>query len=215
MKLRGWLRVMSLMLAGLATSWAIGFTFYLQDVHTSSMLATQAEAALPTLLANQQLKDQTAIIVLTGGSERIATGLRLLQHGYGHKLFISGAGAGTDFAKIFADSTRDNELEKCCIVLGHQADDTIGNARETALWLQHEPFHHIILVTAHYHMHRSLLEFKILTDNRAIMVYPFPVAPNRVQIADWWQRPRTALLLMTEYSKLLVTLIRYGFYSLS
>lgn len=215
MTLRGWLRVMSLMLAGLATSWVIGFAFYLQDVRTSSDLAAQAETTFPNDLADKQLKEQTAIIVLTGGSERIATGLRLLQHGYGRKLFISGAGVGTDFARIFADSTRDTVLEKCCIVLGHQADDTIGNARETALWLQHETFHHIILVTAHYHMHRSLLEFKIMTDNHSIMVYPFPVAPARVQIADWWQRPRTALLLMTEYSKLLVTLIRYGFYTLS
>ena len=72
----------------------------------------------------------------------------------------------------------------------------------------------VILVTAHYHMRRSLLEFGML-ENGQRGIHPFPVAPARVQIMDWWQRPRTALLLMTEYSKLLVTLLRSGLHSLS
>ncbi len=208
MSLIGWLRRLALLIGLAAALWLFGFAFYLADVAEHS-----GSPALPLWPQAREQAQDTAIVVLTGGSERIATGLRLLQDGYGRKLFISGVGPGGDYAKLFAGLTRQPQLEQCCVVLGHKAGDTIGNASETALWLAQEKFSQVILVTAHYHMQRSLLEFRLLEGH--LVIHPFPVAPARVQIADWWQRPRTALLLMTEYSKLLVTLLRSGLHSLS
>lgn len=192
----------------LGALWVAGFAGYLGLVRDLS----NPPAALPWA-ARSATAESTAIIVLTGGSERIATGLRLLQEGYGRKLFISGVGPGGDIGKIFVGLPRQPALEQCCISLGHRAGDTVGNAEETLAWLAQDQFSQIIVVTAHYHMLRSLYEFRLLDDARHV-IHPYPVVPARVQLAEWWQRPRTAALLATEYCKLLMTLLRYGWHRL-
>lgn len=201
-RLRAILALAALLLAG----WLAGFLLYLNNIAGQN-------SPMPPWERNSPTAQATAIVVLTGGSERIATGLRLLQDGYGRKLFISGVGAGGDSARIFAGLPRQPTLEQCCISLGRKAGDTIGNAQETLSWLAQEKFDRFILVTAHYHMLRSLYEFRLL-DTAQQAIHPFPVAPARVQLTDWWQRPRTATLLVTEYCKLLVTLMRYGWHRL-
>lgn len=188
---------------GVLLAWLGGFFWYLADV------SAQGKGAAPLPPSHP-----TAIVVLTGGSDRIAAGLTILQQGGGNKLFISGAGRGATFDRLFIGLPRVPALESCCIALGHEADDTIGNAQETLAWLQREQISRVILVTAHYHMRRSLLEFQLLASPDLIVV-PYPVAPSRVQLAEWWQRPRTARLLMTEYTKLLFTLFRYEWQSLT
>lgn len=201
-------RLLALSAVLLLAAWLAGFAGYLTTIRDLS-----SQPNTPPWPANSAATATTAIVVLTGGSERIATGLRLLQEGYGRKLFISGVGPGSDIGKIFAGLPRQPTLEQCCISLGRKAGDTIGNAEETKEWLSHDKFSQVILVTAHYHMLRSLYEFRLL-DTAQHVIHPYPVAPVRVQLADWWQRPRTAALLVTEYCKLLITLLRYGWHSL-
>jgi uncharacterized SAM-binding protein YcdF (DUF218 family) len=106
-----------------------------------------------------------AIVVPTGGSERLAEGVRLLIRGLAGKLFISGVNAQTRLVDLIASLPPGIEkpslaLVDCCIVLGHAADSTLGNAAETAAWMRAEGFHSLRLVTADYHMPRSLLEFR-------------------------------------------------------
>ena len=72
-----------------------------------------------------------AIVVLTGGSERLAEGLRLLTADMGRKLFISGVYRGVDATELLSVARQGPTLTDR-IVLGHDADDTSGNARETA-----------------------------------------------------------------------------------
>ena len=43
-------------------------------------------------------------------------------------------------------------------MLGREADNTHGNARETAGWMRGEGYRSLRLVTSWYHMRRSLLE---------------------------------------------------------
>ncbi|MEJ0062339.1 MAG: YdcF family protein [Alphaproteobacteria bacterium] len=147
-----------------------------------------------------------AIVVLTGGSERVATGVDLLRRGLGKKLFISGVAPGVEPDKILNDSALAPEQKSCCVILGYRADDTIGNAEETLQWLRRENYRSMRLVTAHYHMLRSLLEFRML--DSGVRIIPHPVAPVRVQLDGWWARGGTARLLMTEYNKLIVTMAR-------
>jgi uncharacterized SAM-binding protein YcdF (DUF218 family) len=191
----------------LVIGWGIGFGWYVYDV------STRATSANDNMLFSAPVPATTAILVLTGGSERIATGLNLLQTGVGTKLFVSGAGAGADYAQLFAGLPRDPALEACCIALGHQAGNTVGNAAEAAAWLAQNPqTTSMVLVTAHYHMLRSMLEFRQLLPAKITLV-PYPVAPLRVPLAGWWQRPQTISLLATEYTKLLFTIVRYGWYN--
>ena len=152
-----------------------------------------------------------AIIVVTGGSERLAEGIRLLNHGLADKLFISGVNAGTHLPDIIASLPPQAEkpsakLQACCILAGYAADSTLGNAAETAAWMEAEGLHSLRLVTADYHMPRSLLEFRSAMPKIEIIAHP--VFPDRVRRESWWRSPGTASLLINEYDKYLVALLR-------
>lgn len=148
-----------------------------------------------------------AVVVLTGGSERLRTGLDLLEAGAADRLFISGVHPGTGLEALLAEvrpnlpaTLRDH------IELGHVAADTVGNAIETAVWARERRVTSLRLVTAGYHMPRSLLEFKAALPDVAVV--PHPVFPDNVKQEDWWRYPGTTLLFATEYTKYLVAHLR-------
>lgn len=158
-----------------------------------------------------------AIVVLTGGSGRMAAGLELLAAGRAHKLFVSGVYDGVEVQELLRLSRRlPNEME-CCIALGYRADSTMGNAYETADWMREQGFRSLRLVTANYHMRRSLLEFELAMPE--IEVIPHPVAAPTVHLNDWWRWPGTANLLINEYDKYILayarSLVERGFDALS
>jgi uncharacterized SAM-binding protein YcdF (DUF218 family) len=147
-----------------------------------------------------------AIVVLTGGSGRLAAGLRLLSEGYGRKLFVSGVARGVDVAALLRVAKRQPQELICCIDVGYAADNTAGNAGETASWLRAQGYRSITLVTANYHMPRSLLEFHRAMPR--IKIVPHPVFPRGFKLARWWQWPGTATLLVSEYTKFLLALLQ-------
>ncbi len=154
-----------------------------------------------------------AIVVLTGGSRRLRAGLELLQADRARKLFVSGVHQGTDVPAMLQanaasdgssrpDSWSPDQLERwleCCIVLDHQADDTFGNARETAIWMASEGFSSLRIVTSNYHLRRSLFEFRRAMPRVRIVAHP--VFPDQFETEGWWRRPGTALLIFIEYNK--------------
>ncbi len=147
-----------------------------------------------------------AIVVLTGGSERLDTGLRLLAEGLAAKLFVSGVARGVDMATLLRLARRQPEELACCIAIGYRADNTAGNARETSAWMREQGYGSLRLVTAGYHMPRSLLEF-----HRAmagLVIIPHPVFPPGFKRTRWWLWPGTASLLTSEYSKYLLARLR-------
>lgn len=155
---------------------------------------------------NSELETTDAIVVLTGGSERVATGLALLKAEKARKLFISGVHSGLTLDHVLGSQSVTREMRECCIALGHAAESTMGNAEETLTWLDLENAHSLRLVTANYHMPRSLLIFH--TAMPEIKIIPHPVAPESVRFDNWWSHPGTASLLVTEYTKYLGTLLR-------
>lgn len=152
-----------------------------------------------------------AIVVLTGGAERIDTGLALLAEGRAGKLFVSGVYRGVDVALLLRLARNAPADLECCIVLGYEADNTEGNARETATWMQAERFGSLRLVTASYHMPRSLLEFRAAMPE--IVLVPHPVHPARFRLDDWWRFPGTASLILAEYHKYLLARARHALFS--
>lgn len=152
-----------------------------------------------------------AIVVLTGGSERLAEGLRLLAAGRGGKLFVSGVGKEVELASLLQGLPPGLALPEpaeraCCIALGHGADNTLGNAREAAAWMAGQGFRSLRLVTADYHMPRSLIEFRRAMPD--IRIIGHPVFPPQVMRTGWWRWPGTTGLLIGEFDKLLLSLAR-------
>lgn len=148
-----------------------------------------------------------AIVVLTGGTLRLQSGIDLMREGKGRALFVSGVNVHVNFEKLLRVSgmARPPGLT-CCTAAGYEAENTMGNAAETALWMQQHGYHSLRLVTAWYHMPRSLLEFERAMPD--IRILPHPVFPERVKQEEWWAWHGTAGLLLGEYAKYLGTLFR-------
>jgi uncharacterized SAM-binding protein YcdF (DUF218 family) len=166
-------------------------------------------AAIPATVRDSE-RPVDAIVVLTGGDVRLAEGFALLDKGVAKKLLISGVSAGVDMPALLqtlngAPQPSQAVLD-CCVTLGYDARSTEGNARESLRWLGENGFTTIRLVTANYHMNRSLLEFRRVMPEIAII--PNPVFPRQVQEPYWFARPGTVFLLFNEYHKYLVAAAR-------
>jgi len=163
-----------------------------------------------TDLVPRQIIDEASqtdgIVVLTGGTERLNTGLTLLSEHKAEKLLISGVYHGVDLEEILSLSKRAPEELECCVDIGHEADSTRGNAKETAAWVKKMNFQSLRLVTASYHMPRSLLEFSFSLPSTHIIAHP--VFPEHVKVDQWWLWPGTATLLIGEYNKYLLVWLR-------
>lgn len=145
------------------------------------------------------LEKTNAIVVLTGGTGRLDTGLQLLEEGLAQQLFVSGVARNVDVSTLLRVAQRKPDELACCISVGYQADDTAGNARETAIWVSAKGFKSIRLVTASYHMPRSLVEFRRALPDLTIL--PHPVYPPQFKRDQWWLWPGTAALLSSEFNK--------------
>ena len=147
-----------------------------------------------------------AIVVFTGGTLRLEKGLDLLEAGQAPKLFVSGVHSGVEVQELLTLSRQRPSTLDCCITLGYEADDTQGNAIETADWLVKTGYKKIRLVTAAYHMPRSIRELRAIAPE--IIILRHPVFPAHVKIADWYNWPGSTALIIGEYNKFLFIYLR-------
>jgi uncharacterized SAM-binding protein YcdF (DUF218 family) len=147
-----------------------------------------------------------AIIVLTGGSKRLATGLNLVTDGLALRVLVSGVHRDVEVEQLLQNGPNVEQDLRCCVDAGHGALDTAGNASESAAWMRRHGFRSLRLVTASYHMPRSLLEFRHAMPEA--IVIPHPVFSDDVKIDNWWQWPGTASLIVREYNKFLLSWAR-------
>ena len=114
-----------------------------------------------------------AIIVLTGGPGRVNTGFDLLESGAAGNLFISGVDSRVSVYDLLALWKNEPvDPVPCCIVLGQEAQNTHVNAMEAQQWILDHHIKSIILVTANYHIPRSLIEFQRRLPDISIVSYP-------------------------------------------
>jgi uncharacterized SAM-binding protein YcdF (DUF218 family) len=194
-------RVLHLALA-LAAAWFFGFLLFI--------------AAIPGNVADRQTKTDV-VVVLTGGGERLGEGFDLLSRGLAPRLYISGVAEGVtleDLTKKVAETggnlPNDTAL-KCCVTID-RAQNTFGNAVISSQWISEQRIQSIRLVTANYHMNRSLLEFRRAKSN--ITVVPNPVFPPEMRDPLWFLKPRVLIILGNEYHKYLVAGLRADLWSL-
>ena len=175
--------------AALALLWSAGLAWF---ADTAGEEAEQPEFATD------------AIVVPTGGSGRLAEGMRLLESGLAQALFVTGVGEGVEHAEL--REHHDPSLWACCVELGYEAEDTRANARETAAWMASRSFTSLRLVTSGYHMPRAMMEFRSAMPSATLVAHP--VFPEHVKVEHWWRYRGTAGLIASEFTKYLWALAR-------
>ncbi len=189
------LLTISILAVGIPTLiWACGFIVFTGVI--SAMIEPE----------NPEATD--AIIVLTGGTNRVSRGLDLLAEGKAKELLISGVHKDVKQAELLTLWGYKKPLNDCCITLGHEAGNTIGNAIEARKWVEATSPKSIRLITATYHIPRALLEFRHALP--AVTIIPHPVIPENFQprSAEFWK------LSFLEYHKLIMSTVRVLFFPL-
>jgi uncharacterized SAM-binding protein YcdF (DUF218 family) len=154
-----------------------------------------------------------AIVALTGASSlRIEAATRLLELGKGQRLLISGVNREVRPQELREVTRSAGRAFDCCVDMGFYAENTQGNARETAAWARRHDFKSLIVVTADYHIPRSVLELHAAMPE--VTLHPFPVATDTLRATEWWSRPGDARRMIVEYSKYLAILGREAFRNL-
>jgi uncharacterized SAM-binding protein YcdF (DUF218 family) len=174
-------------IAVLALLYVAGFAYFVANLPSRPAHAPKADA----------------IVTLTGGDARLKAAVSLFEQGTGKRLLITG---------VNKTSTKD-ELQRrakggarfaCCADLGYAAEDTYGNALEAAQWTALHHYKSLVIVTASYHMPRSLRLFRSLMPD--VSLVPYPVEPEGVNLSAWW-RPGTLHLLHNEYLKYMASFV--------
>lgn len=146
------------------------------------------------------------IVVLTGGAFRINDALELLSENRGQRLLISGVNPATTTEELKKKIPDFDRLSACCIDLGREAQNTTGNATETARWAEMHKFRSLIVVTSAWHMPRALNELQ--NEMPQMTLIPYPVVSLPLRDDYWWVNPQTVRLLVFEYLKYLASLVR-------
>lgn len=152
----------------------------------------------------QKVPHADGIVALTGGDARLDAADKLLEQNAAKRLLITGVNPGTTKAQLKKIAHGGHRFD-CCADLGFVATSTHGNADEATGWVRRHGYTSIIVVTANYHMRRSLNEFS--ADMPHVRLVAYPVDPNGLNLDGWWRDPHTLHLLNTEYAKFLASYV--------
>jgi uncharacterized SAM-binding protein YcdF (DUF218 family) len=172
--------------AGISVLWLLGLVWFL---HLASRGATSPSHV-------------DAIVVFTGGPDRVEVALRLLANGTASRLLVSGAGERTEFAALAHRAGLDPAPLEQQITLGHTAHSTRGNALETAAWAHDQGVESLLVVTTWFHMPRALVELRRVMP--AVTVAAYPVGRLSAEELTHGSEVRR---LIGEYHKYLAALI--------
>ena len=148
-----------------------------------------------------------AIVALTGPSaERVNAAIRLLGQDKGQRVLISGVNREVRRQELRALTPGSNKLFNCCVDLGFEAEDTVGNAQEIAAWAEAKGYDSLIVVTSDYHMPRALTEIRAAAPG--VELTPYAVETPSLDNSRWWRAAVTARRMTLEYMKYLAALAR-------
>ncbi len=186
-----WLRPLALGGGVLLAAFLVGFPVFLASL----------ERREPQVLPRGD-----GIVALTGGAERIPDAVGWLAQGYGERLLISGVGSQVRLDQLARKSPGLRTWLGCCVDVGHEALNTVGNAEETRAWAAGKGYRSLLVVTSSYHMPRAMLELRRhMPDVKLIAA---PVVTDRLQDMRLWSDLPLLKTLGQEYAKFLVAYVR-------
>lgn len=191
------MRKRSILVAGLAicagvAALTLGFFSFIQQINEQP----------PTAVKHAQ-----GMIVLTGGADRVTDAIELFSRGYADRLLITGVNPAINKTEIARLNPKYRDLIDCCVDLGYEAVNTIGNAWEARRWAERNQLaKSLIVVTSNYHLPRAMAELRHALPEYDLTAYP--VVTLRMRDANWWRSLHAARLLGTEYIKYVLAITR-------
>ncbi len=151
--------------------------------------------SLPSQPKEADLSQIEGISIFTGGKGRLDAGLSMVKSGFNKPVLVTGVNTKVsvqELADVFGLGMQDLST----VTWDYRALSTSGNVRQTKLWASRYQLKKIIVITAAYHMPRSLTLFERLAPE--LQIVPYPVFPEGVSYR----------LLVSEFMKSL--LVRLG-----
>lgn len=182
------MRCLFLVITFLAVALCAGFFIYVRTL----------EAYVPDKSAKAD-----GIVVLTGGSQRIADAAILLIEGRARRMLITGVNETTTRKEIAVSYP---VVAGCCVDLDYRALNTVGNAIETRRWVESNNFQSLLVVTSTYHMPRTLLELQHVLPE--VTLLPYPVTTAQSDNGRWLTDSAALRFLAWEYIKYVAALTR-------
>ena len=191
----------------------IFFIFFLTSISTVFFVELYNFKENILYFSKNNKKQSPNIVILTGGTNRIKDGLKIIKDfkipkNIKYKILVSGTGLG--FTKLSLKKKLgpnfNSNLIQCCIELDNISKNTFTNAIETFKWTRKNDIKEFLLITSNYHMPRAILEFKSLMPN--LKIYTYAITPKKHNIKNWLSSYQTFSLVLTEYCKYIIASLR-------
>jgi uncharacterized SAM-binding protein YcdF (DUF218 family) len=163
----------------------------------SLILLLAASAAIPHLIARGVAEPSgdaaDAVLVLTGGENRIAEGYRVWKEGMGKELFILGAGREAKLSNILPGGSKVSPDSLPRIHVEGWSENTLENAFSAKSAVVSRSYRKVILITSDYHVPRAYLAFQTILP-ATVTISVIPVKSDWRRRGAWHRLPRLFLM---------------------
>jgi uncharacterized SAM-binding protein YcdF (DUF218 family) len=151
------------------------------------------------LIVNQEPQKADAIIILGGGSDRVAYGVKLYQSGYASKLLLSGGNANSN--RNMKQQALSLGVPDASILQEDLSRTTFENAKYSLKIVQAQGYKSVIVVTSPYHTRRASIIFTQFFKGIDVIMCPVPYDPAIT--GNWWKDSYSSVFVISEYLKLI------------
>ncbi len=150
----------------------------------------------PFLVINEAPQKADAIIVLSGGENRIQKGIELYKQQYAPYLILSNANEDNMDAYIIA-----RNVPKRSVFFETNADSTYKNALYTKEIMTKHHLKSAIVVTSNFHTRRTKMNFNKVYQGTGISFTYVAVDTPGFDPHSWWQSKNGRHIVFDEYVK--------------
>lgn len=158
------------------------------------------------LTPSDTLTRSDAVVVLSGGPDRVQWGIKLYQDGWAPRLVLVGAAldkSGPSNAEAMRKTALLAGVPDTAIFLEEESTNTLENATLGKAVLDSFGAKSVILVTSPYHQRRAYETFKKVYEGEVVSIINSPSGYSTWNSKQWWAKPASADITTSEILKII------------